>query len=427
MKPLRVVLGLAAAGALVAALLVVQSMSTGEPARDRLAVSPVVVAPSVLLDVQGAVIEELPSDCARSRYPSFCQRVQDELRSYPHRAGLTIRTTLDQRMQQAAQRAIDGLVTPADSHVAAEVMVVPGSGEIRAMAASHGRGDRHGYQQGTTAMVYTLAAAFEAGMRVEDGFPYVETYVAPSAEAFKTCKGASVGSKEWVVHNVKRGDSAFVTLESGTRGAVNTFFVALEAKVGLCETVRMAQRLGVSRTDGVPLVEVETFTLGVNEVDAVTVAGSYATLAARGRYCAPRAVTEVRETSGTVRTFPAACKQVVDEAVADAVTSVLAARSEVKDVGRDAAGMPGTTDGYTAAWYAGYTPALAAAVSLSGSFKHDLTDVTIGGRHYDRVYGTTIPGPIWVASMAQALEGTPATPFSAVDTGRFGGCRQACE
>ena len=57
--------------------------------------------------------------------------------------------------------------------------------------------------------------------------------------------------------------------------------------------------------------------------------------------------------------------------------------AEVGGIGRDAAGKTGTTDGYTAAWFAGYTPDLASAVSLGdprGAFKHDLTGVTIGGQ-----------------------------------------------
>ncbi|HEX4814616.1 MAG TPA: hypothetical protein VFV66_17890 [Nonomuraea sp.] len=55
----------------------------------------------------------------------------------------------------------------------------------------------------------------------------------------------------------------------------------------------MAERLGAARADGAPLLEYLTFALGVNEVAPWTVAASYATFAAHGKYCEPRAVAEV--------------------------------------------------------------------------------------------------------------------------------------
>ncbi|GAA3026416.1 hypothetical protein [Streptosporangium longisporum] len=186
------------------------------------------------------------------------------------------------------------------------------------------------------------------------------------------------------------------------------------------------------RTDGRPLQEFETFTLGINETDPVSVANSYATLAARGRFCEPTVITEIRDASGAPRSFPPRCREVLDPAVADAVTAVLSdalAGSLPQGVGREAAGMPGTSDGYTAAWYAGYTPVLASAVSLGdprGAFQHTLQDVTVGGRHYERVEGTSIPGPIWKETMTEALRDTPETGFTRPDEGRFGACRDAC-
>ena len=57
----------------------------------------------------------------------------------------------------------------------------------------------------------------------------------------------------------------------------------------------------------------------------------------------------------------------------------------VGGIGRDAAGKTGTTDDYATAWFAGFTPDLAGAVSIGdprGSQEHKLTGVTIGGRYY---------------------------------------------
>ena len=102
---------------------------------------------------------------------------------------------------------------------------------------------------------------------------------------------------------------------------------------------------------------------------------------------------------------------------------------EVGGIGRDAAGKTGTTDGYTAAWFAGYTPNLASAVSLGdprGAFTHNLIGVTIGGRYYSYVYGASISGRIWKQAMMGALKGVEPTEFAPVDHDRFGGCGDNC-
>ena len=105
------------------------------------------------------------------------------------------------------------------------------------------------------------------------------------------------------------------------------------------------------------------------------------------------------------------------------------AKSTLKGVGRDAAGMPGEGDAHRTAWYAGYTPDLASAVSLCDTRcapRQPMIDVTIGGRHYATVGGTSIPGLIWKKAMTEAVRGTQESRFTPPDTGRFGGCHDAC-
>ncbi|WP_049558538.1 transglycosylase domain-containing protein [Nonomuraea sp. SBT364] len=408
-----------------------------------------------------------PGGCEESDYPYFCLYVQNEILlnedfgktakdrlKLLQRGGLEIKTTIDPKMQKAAEKAIKKYVSPKDKPVAAQAMIVPGTGEIKAMAASrkfgnskkkneisynlvadaaHGGGP--GFQQGSTAKAYTLATALEEGLKFGDGFPSPAGYTASSYSSFKNCKGKNVGDPSHQVRNSSEGGGGFKTLQTGTWGSVNTFFMRLEQEVGLCKTVKLAKRLGLKRADGDDLREFETFTLGINEVDPVTVANSYAVFASRGKYCQPLAVTEVKDRYGEVMRFKPKCSQVMDEEVADAVSAVLegvftkGTMTGVGGIGRDAAGKTGTTDGYTAAWFAGYTPNLASAVSLGdprGAFAHDLVGVTIGGRYYGYVYGASISGPIWKDSMMAALKGVEAAKFHSVDQSRFGGCTDEC-
>ncbi|MEU6413918.1 transglycosylase domain-containing protein [Microbispora sp. NPDC046933] len=405
-----------------------------------------------------------PGGCADSARPFFCVYVEREVLTNPafgytsadrerrlQRGGLTIWTTIDPVDQRAAQRAIAARVRPRDNQVASETMIEPGTGRIRAMAVSkrYGRNPHNrdlgpsttynlaadtahggglGLQAGSTFKVFTLATALKQGMRFGDGFTIPGAYV-PSY-GYRDCSGKAVNDPNTVIHNAGgEGGGGPYSLEMGTWQSVNIFYMRLEREVGLCDVVETARSLGIRRADGTPLHEVPTFTLGANEMDPTTVAAAYAAFAARGRYCRPMAITAVVERDGTRTEIPPACVTALEPAVADAVSHVLTGvftkgTMRGQSIGRPAAGKTGTNNGYTSAWFAGYTPGLAAAVSVGdirGSYRYPLTGVTIGGRYYGAVQGASLPGPIWVDSMRAALRNTPAYGFVPPDMARFGG------
>ncbi|MGP4092858.1 transglycosylase domain-containing protein [Nonomuraea sp. KM90] len=406
-----------------------------------------------------------PGGCEQSDYPFYCLYVKQELLSNPvfgntpaerrarmARGGLVIRTSLDPIAQRAADRAIRRHVSPEDTEVAAEAMVEPRTGRIKAMAASkrfgrnpgnrkngpkttfnlpadvaHGGGQ--GFQAGSTFKVFTLATALKQGWRFNDGF---QTPGAMSpAQGYRNCAGRSVNDPGTRVLNASgEGEGGPHSIETGTWKSVNIFYMMLERKVGLCNVVRTARALGVTRADGAPLREVPTFTLGVNEMDPVTVAASFAAFAARGLYCRPLAIVEITGRDGRRTHVPPACEQVIEKPVADAVNHVLKGVFDKgtmhgQGIGRPAAGKTGTNNGYTSAWFAGYTPALAAAVSVGdirGSYRFPLLQgVQIGDRYYGSVQGASLPGPIWVESMGPALRRTEPKGFPGPDMSRFGG------
>lgn len=405
-----------------------------------------------------------PGGCAQSKYPFYCLYVQRELLSNPvfgntarerqtrmARGGLTIRTSLDPIAQRAAERAIRQRVSPEDTEVAAEAMVEPRTGRIRAMAASkrfgrnpgnrkngpkttfnlpadvaHGGGQ--GFQAGSTFKVFTLATALQQGWRFGDGFQTPGSLV--PGQGYRDCSGRPVNDPDTRVLNASgEGEGGPHSIETGTWKSVNIFYMMLERKVGLCNVVRMARTLGATRADGEPLKEVPTFTLGVNEMDPVTVAASFAAFAGRGLYCRPLAIVEIVGRDGQRTHVPPSCEQVIERPIADAVNHVLEGVFEQgtmkgQGIDRPAAGKTGTNNGYTSAWFAGYTPALAAAVSVGdirGSYRFPLTGVQIGDQYYGSVQGASLPGPIWVDSMRGALRRMEPRGFPRPDMSRFGG------
>jgi membrane peptidoglycan carboxypeptidase len=383
--------------------------------------------------------------CEVSSAPFFCEYVRHEMirilakgktdqasvntaKRQLQRGGYSIRTTLDPQAQAAAQNAILDHVGSRNPRSAAETMVEPGSGRIKAMAVSkrfgtkrkkgqtvinlaadqaHGGG--YGYTAGSTFKIFTLAAALDSGIPIRTSINSPQSLY--DYGPYTDCKGKSRGY--WhKVSNAGDSEAGTFNLRSGTWHSVNTFYAQLEKRVGLCESVRMAEKFGLKQADGKPLQQIPSQVLGSNEVDVTQLAAAYAGFAGRGRYCSPIAIAQVTDADGKAVQIPKAdCKQVIDQDVADQVNDILkgvltkGTASNIGGIGRPAAGKTGTCEEFSCALFAGYTPNLASAVWYGDA------DLPWKHRVYG-VYGATIPGPIWAQSMRTALRGKPAVSFN---------------
>ncbi|MGP4022901.1 penicillin-binding protein [Actinomadura sp. 3N407] len=394
--------------------------------------------------------------CQSSKVPYFCEYVkydvlnilsdgkywslepkeQQGIVNDLNRGGYTIRTTLDMEDQRAVDKTLRSAVRPRGNRVAAEAMVEPGTGKIKAIGLSkefgpgkgkttinlpadtaHGGGT--GVSAGSTFKVFTLAAALDQGIPVSTTINSPETM---TIGGFQPCRytGTIQGKKydndlvgggpPWTVSNAGDSEKGNFNLKTGTWHSVNTFYAALEKRVGVCNAVKMAEKFGMRQGNGNPLIPTPSQVLGVNDVDMVHLAAAYAGFAARGKYCPPISVTEVIDAQGKRLELPEhKCKQVLDEDVADKVNSILQGvitkgTAQGRGIGRPAAGKTGTCEEFTCAVFAGFTPDLAAATAywdFRGPWKYKVYGV----------YGAGIPGGIWQTSMRRALAGEPATGF----------------
>jgi membrane peptidoglycan carboxypeptidase len=385
--------------------------------------------------------------CDASRAPFFCTYVRNEMieilsrgkksrvaeaTQQLQRGGYTIRTTLDPQVQRAAQQALNDRVGPQASRDAAETMIEPGTGKILAMAvsrkfgskkrqrqtvinlaadAAHGGGA--GYSAGSTFKIFTLAAAIKEGVSVGT---QINSPQSTTVSGFRNCNDDLVddtlpgGGRGWRVANAADSEDGNFNLRNGTWLSVNTFFAQLQQRVGLCEAVKMAEAFGMRRADGTPLRQTPSQVLGTNEIDVTSLAAAYAGFAARGKYCAPLAITEVRDATGKALRLPKHdCRQALDPEIADEVNDILRGvltRGTARGLGipgRPAAGKTGTCENFTCALFAGYTPNLAAAVWYGDAAKPWDNPVT-------GTYGADI-APIWRQSMTEALRGKPVQDF----------------
>jgi membrane peptidoglycan carboxypeptidase len=397
--------------------------------------------------------------CEASRYPYFCDYVLNVIKGSTvfgksraarinvlERGGLTIRTTLDPTMQKAADAAVHKYVFPHETSgvAAAEALVEPGTGKVKAISVSSPYGSNPKLHQnnidyavdaplgggsfrfpmGSTFKLFVLTAA------MKEGVPLSTTIYAPAhivVHGYTNCAGRPVGIYD--LHNAGDSENGRFNLVTGTTFSVNTFYAQLEQRVGLCKAVRMAQALGVRQGNGSAVRDdIPSFVLGETGAgfSALDTAGAYATMAAHGLYCAPMAITRVSDRGGHNIWSPSPeCDQAVEPGLADTVTTILhgvltqrgATAFGVGEPGRPAAAKTGTADQNAASDFAGYVPQLAGAVWV-GSPTHphsSLNHLSIGGRRYAPVFGATIAGPIWRDTFVAALKGVPVLPLPKPD------------
>jgi membrane peptidoglycan carboxypeptidase len=391
--------------------------------------------------------------CANGPYPFFCEYVVSELEKNPafgktttdranflKTAGLSIRTSLDPKIQKDAQRSIDLHSNPTDQAIAAITIVEPGTGLVKAMAQSRQYGSKRGqtsynynvpksyaggyggFQNGSTMKAFTLAAA------IQKGIPLNYKINSPSplhltGQTFSTCKGPFKILDEYDPKN-STTNVPDPTMIQAAQKSTNTYFLQLSQRTGLCPIAKIAGALGMynGQTMG-PLQQVPSMTLGIDPISPLQLSNAYAAFAARGMYCTPWLVTSIKNAAGKSIQAPGAdCKQVLAPEVADGVNAVLHQVMEPNGTGgklkfgkSDLAGKTGTINEAKAVWYAGYSSKLAAAATVADASPpyKELQGQTLNGHGINDPTGSGTAGPIWETAMQAALQGYPTTRFVA--------------
>jgi membrane peptidoglycan carboxypeptidase len=354
------------------------------------------------------------------------------------RGGLSITTTLDPKVQKAAQQALRDHVNRRDKVASAAVTVQPGTGDIKAMAVSRGYGDGKGqikfnpatdrayggsggFQAGSTFKVFVAAAA------LEQGIPFNYAIYSPYQKEIGDVQACNeLLTTPWDPRNENTGENGTYTLQTGIESSVNTYFAQLEERTGVCRPAQIARDLGVRKADGKQLEQIKSFTLGTNLVSPLSMAEAYATFAARGQHCNAVAISGIVDSSGKSLPVPTAdCRQALEQDVADGMNQLLQGvmtrgTGTRAALSRPSAGKTGTTDSRYQVWFIGYTPELATAVWAGNPSPpkngYPLSNVTIGGTFYGDVCGGCLPGPIWRQLMTDALEGVPVSSFNTAST-----------
>jgi penicillin-binding protein 1A len=334
------------------------------------------------------------------------------------RGGLRVRTTLDPRLQRAAQRALHAWLSSQSDPAGALVAIAPRTGAVVAMATTApGRrplefnlASQSRRQAGSAFKVFTLAAALERGISLRS------VWHGPASLTIRSRRCLNANGA-WVVHNFADESTGTMTLAKAIAHSVNTIFAQVALRVGPGRIVAVAHRMGVRS----PLEPVCSITLGPEGVSPLEMTSAFATLAAGGVHRPPVALAQVARPDGTVVTGrrPAAVRALPPR-VASQVTSALEGvvrfgTGRAANPGRPAAGKTGTAEGFKDAWFCGYVPQLAACAWIGNPYAevpmHDVDG-------FAQVVGGSVPARIWHDFVVSAMAGRPAARLGAFPVGR---------
>ena len=247
------------------------------------------------------------------------------------------------------------------------VALDPNTGGIIAMVG--GRPDYHDqYNRAVQArrqpgsvfkpFVYTTA--------LDNGYPVTEQLLnQPVVLNIQNMDGTWV---KWKPQNYDGSTGGLTTFREGLRKSLNLISVRMvQQDIAPAEQVKLtAKRMGIN-TD---IRAVDAIALGTSEVLPIEMVSAYSALANKGVYSKPFAITKIEDRYGnTIKEYYPDRKEVLSEETAYLMTSLMqtvmdrgtggSARWKYK-FNRPAAGKTGTTQGWSDAWFVGFTPQIAA-------------------------------------------------------------------
>ncbi len=237
------------------------------------------------------------------------------------------------------------------------------------------------------------------------------------------CPFACSGSSDiWTVSNAGSSIEPGLRLADATRRSVNTVYAQVSVAVGPEHIIDVARRMGVNKSQ---LPTVYSIVLGAGGATPIEMASAFTNFATNGVWAAPYLIERIEGPDGSVLyQHETTHTQTVDPAVIAAARRPLlqvptsAGTAPAANIGRPQGGKTGTHQNYMDAWFVGFVPQYSTAVWVGyPDFQYPMRDITINDQYYSRVYGGTIPAPIWAEFMTYALQDVPDGAFPADPAG----------
>jgi penicillin-binding protein 1A len=362
---------------------------------------------------------------SRVREPYIFDLVKQELQdrygvNTVQNGGLKVYTTIQPRLQEAAQNAVDScsVCYSGGGPASALASVDPSNGEIVALASTQRYSltsqfnlAAHAQRQpGSSFKVYDLTTAIKQGIDPDSTY-----YDGSSPVTLET-----PGGSPWTVHNAEPGGGT-MALTQATWDSVNVIFAKLGLDVGPANIAKTAYQMGITSPLGIkgsreipcklgpncfipPADAIGGLSVGVTPLEQ---ANAFATLANGGVHHDATAIDKVVFPGGKVDEPSAGeGKRALTPGQAYEVTKVLegvitsGTGAGYTSIGcESAAGKTGTSEDLSDAWFVGYTPLYSTAVWTGHPLSRDYTG-----------FGGPTSGPIW-RSFMEAAQGSDCADF----------------
>lgn len=327
--------------------------------------------------------------------------------------GINIYTSINDELQAHAEAAVKAGVAEVEARrskkiknppplQAALVAIEPATGHIRAMVggmdfgkSQFNRAWQARRQPGSAFKPIVYAAALDKGFGPAD---LIDDYPATFSTSDK---------KTWTPENFTKTYHGKVTLRKALAQSLNVATVRLLEKVGIEETIKYAQRLGIKSG----LTPYLSLALGSSDITLLELTSAYAVFANHGVRLDPVAILSITDITGRRLYMSDSLPiQAIKPETAYLITNLLTGVIEhgtgykARKLGRPAAGKTGTTNEYRDAWFVGYVPSIVTGVWV-GYDDHR----SIGPRET----GARAALPIWLDFMKRAVKDTEPEDFIA--------------
>lgn len=330
------------------------------------------------------------------------------------RGGLRIYTTIDPKMQSAAEDAAWNTLNRPEDPATSLVSIEPKTGHIKAMVGGRdwqaqklNLAVQAPRQAGSSFKPFVLAAAIQEGISI--------------SKLYDSRPGViKLPGRDWSVNNAEGRGMGMIDLRRATVHSVNAVFARLIMDVGPNKVVDLVKQMGVeSPVEALPAIALGGLGHGVTAFD---MASAYSTFANSGKHAKPIAITKITDAKGVIleENLPKTT-EALDSATAYLVTDILKdviryGTGRAANIGRPAAGKTGTAEDYGDAWFVGYTPDLATAVWVG----YRDSNRSMSNVHGVRVFGGTFPARIWQTFMRKAHSDIPVKDFEKPSEGLMG-------
>lgn len=341
------------------------------------------------------------ADWVMSTGPEFFTRKTTE--------DVIIRTTLDQRIQTAAEEAMLSVFenrVSEESNAQAAIVVMSADGAVRAMVGGRNTKVSGGFNRATQALRQTGSSfkPFVYATAMELGYSPNDT-----VEDAPFCMTIP-GSGEWCPTNYTRKNYGVVTLTEALKNSLNIPAVKVSESVGRENVRKVAEDFGI-KSD---LALGPALALGASESTLLEMAGAYAGILNGGSAVKPYGLIELRllgDREPLMGTGGGIGERVIQEHAAQSLIymmeKVVAGGSGKRAAidGWQIAGKTGTTQGARDAWFIGFSADYVTGVWMGNDDNSPLTGVTGGG----------LPAEIWREVMVRVLDEVPPKPLPMAD------------